>query len=211
MAKNSAILSGAQIAELEAKMAKLQRSTRATVPAMVPVHDILRQKFRWYYNWHLNMWSKAVHSFVLLLYIGLATAFLYSSVFSQATLVMASSKKVWSSESDWNTWTTEKVSTGLRKGSLTLSPTTIIVPVTPTVITPTTPETPETPTTPSTTETPSVDATLPTVPDTTTVTTPPVTPEAPAAPAETPADTTPQVQGVTTNRLAQLTEIPSST
>ena len=58
-----------RVNELDAQIAGIQKGTRALVPAVIPLHDILRQKFRWYYNW--SNWPKAkmVNTLVLMIYI----------------------------------------------------------------------------------------------------------------------------------------------
>src|SRR3990172_3392336 len=56
-------------ASLDKEIAKIQKSTQATVPVMVPLHDVLRQKYRWYYHWHLNPFSSIVHSGILAIYV----------------------------------------------------------------------------------------------------------------------------------------------
>ncbi|MFA6492866.1 MAG: fibronectin type III domain-containing protein [Patescibacteria group bacterium] len=71
---------------LDAEISKITKSTRATVPAMTPLHDILRQKYPWYYRWHLNPLSKVVHTLVLGLWIVLVTGtVVYSNVYQAPT------------------------------------------------------------------------------------------------------------------------------
>ena len=52
---------------LDAEIAKIQKSTRTSVPAMLPLHDVLRQKYPWYYKWHLNPYASMVHWGILLI------------------------------------------------------------------------------------------------------------------------------------------------
>ena len=63
--------------EIDERIIELQKSTRTLVPAMIPVHNWLRMKIRWYYKWHLKPYSKGVHWVVL----GVATSAIMLGVF----------------------------------------------------------------------------------------------------------------------------------
>ncbi len=76
---------------LDTEIVKLQKSTRTTVPAMLPLHDILRQKFRWYYKWSLWPFSKVVHALILLLFVGYIGLIFYHFSFSGPGKTMAAS------------------------------------------------------------------------------------------------------------------------
>jgi hypothetical protein len=45
----------------------IQRSTRTTIPQFARLHEKLRQKSRFYYNWHLQAYASFVHSVVLII------------------------------------------------------------------------------------------------------------------------------------------------
>lgn len=57
---------GDEIRSLDEQIVRLQKSTRTTIPAMLPLHDVLRHKFRWYYSWSLFKYSKLVHVLFLI-------------------------------------------------------------------------------------------------------------------------------------------------
>ena len=99
-----------RINELDIELARLQKSTRATIPVMVGIHDILRQKFRWYYNWHLNSWASLAHwltlagctitAFILVLALVLKVP---------AKPVLGATSQVWSNTVDWGAWKLENL------------------------------------------------------------------------------------------------------
>ncbi len=70
-----------QIRNTEYWLVRIQRSTKTAVPFFAGAHDFLRQRFRWYYLWHLASYSTLVH----LGYLAVAT-----SLFLAGWLVSAS-------------------------------------------------------------------------------------------------------------------------
>ncbi|KKT80637.1 MAG: hypothetical protein UW78_C0030G0003, partial [Candidatus Azambacteria bacterium GW2011_GWA1_44_9] len=54
-----------RVKSLDAEIARITKSTRTTVPALLSIHDLLRQKYPWYYKWHLNPWSSKIHTAIL--------------------------------------------------------------------------------------------------------------------------------------------------
>lgn len=50
-----------QIRNTEYWLVRIQRSTKTAVPFFAGAHDFLRQRFRWYYLWHLASYSTLVH------------------------------------------------------------------------------------------------------------------------------------------------------
>lgn len=57
-----------KMAELEERLAQIQKSTRTTWPALIPLHDKMRMKFRWYYNWHCQPKASIIHWGILSFY-----------------------------------------------------------------------------------------------------------------------------------------------
>lgn len=55
--------------ELDARLCRLQKSTRTSIKWFIPFHNFLRMKYRWYYNWHLNPSANYLHLQVLLIYL----------------------------------------------------------------------------------------------------------------------------------------------
>lgn len=70
-----------QIRNTEYWLVRIQRSTKTAIPFFASAHDYLRQRFRWYYLWHLASYSTLVH----LGYLAVAT-----SLFLAGWLVSAS-------------------------------------------------------------------------------------------------------------------------
>ena len=62
------------LALLDFKIRSIADSTRTSVPAMSKLHNWIRTKLSWYYDWHVNPWSKVVHQFILLILIILIVA-----------------------------------------------------------------------------------------------------------------------------------------
>ena len=59
---------------LSRKIEAIQRSTRTTIPWMVPAHDKLRMKYGWYYRWSMLKYSSLIHFIALIVFTaGLAT------------------------------------------------------------------------------------------------------------------------------------------
>lgn len=50
-----------QIRTIDDELIRIQRSTRTFWPALIPVHDWFRMHWRWYYQWHLLRFARAVH------------------------------------------------------------------------------------------------------------------------------------------------------
>ncbi|PIU43031.1 MAG: hypothetical protein COS97_03245, partial [Candidatus Nealsonbacteria bacterium CG07_land_8_20_14_0_80_40_10] len=53
---------------LDKKLYLIQKSTKTLIPAFCLLHHKLRQKFKWYYNWHLRPACSKIHLGVLALY-----------------------------------------------------------------------------------------------------------------------------------------------
>ncbi len=77
------------IQSLDRELVRLQKSTRTTVPALLPLHDILRQKYRWYYNWHLWGASKYFHALFLIVFLFSIGTLFYQFLFAQPAKVLA--------------------------------------------------------------------------------------------------------------------------
>ena len=66
------VLLGEKQKGLERVIVAIQRSTRVTFPVFALLHNSLRERYRWYYNWHLRGFANSVHLlFVAVLLIGL--------------------------------------------------------------------------------------------------------------------------------------------
>ena len=77
------------VRDLDARIAEIQKGTRATVPAMIPLHDILRQKFGWYYKWSTWPAAKFINILILIVYLGGASFFAYNFLHGARTALAA--------------------------------------------------------------------------------------------------------------------------
>jgi len=57
------------IDELEKELERIQKSTKTLFKFTSPLHDILRMKYQWYYNWHTFKFAKAIHLSILILFL----------------------------------------------------------------------------------------------------------------------------------------------
>ena len=88
-------MGGAQdIQSLDKELVKLQKSTRTTVPALLPLHDILRQRYRWYYNWHLWRPAKYLHGLILAVFLLAIGGIFYQFLFAQPKITLAAATTV---------------------------------------------------------------------------------------------------------------------
>jgi hypothetical protein len=55
--------------DIDRKIIIIQKSTRVSLQIFAKIHNNLRQKFSWYYKWHLWQFSSHAHSLVLVLFI----------------------------------------------------------------------------------------------------------------------------------------------
>ena len=58
-----------EIELIDQRITLIQKSTKTTVPQLRPLHDTLRQRYKWYYNWHLQPYAKTLHVLILLFYV----------------------------------------------------------------------------------------------------------------------------------------------
>lgn len=68
-----------RIESIETEMDKIQKSTSVTFPVFSKAHNILRQKYEWYYNWHLWPYFQFAHAMIL--FVCLAGIFGFQSMF----------------------------------------------------------------------------------------------------------------------------------
>jgi len=69
----------ANVSDIDQKISQIQQSTRTSFGVLLPLHERMRMRFRWYYNWHLKRSSKWVHLGFLALYILALGAFGFTS------------------------------------------------------------------------------------------------------------------------------------
>lgn len=53
-----------RIDELDDQIWQIQQSTRSVFGFLIPFHDAMRSRFRWYYNWHLKPVSKVLNPII---------------------------------------------------------------------------------------------------------------------------------------------------
>jgi len=80
-----------ELRSLDAQIVRLQKSTRTTIPALLPLHDVMRHRFRWYYNWSCFKWSKYVHVLILIGFLFFIGGYFYKIGFTHPTPAMAAS------------------------------------------------------------------------------------------------------------------------
>lgn len=78
-----------ELESLDKEIIRLQKSTRTTVPALLPLHDVLRQRFHWYYQWSSFKYSKWVHTFFLIVFLIFIGTLFYRINFAQPGKVFA--------------------------------------------------------------------------------------------------------------------------
>lgn len=69
--------------EFDKQIINIQKSTKTSFGIILPLHNSLRMRSKWYYNWHLNPWASKLHKGILSLYIVFITAFVFMTVFSK--------------------------------------------------------------------------------------------------------------------------------
>lgn len=80
-----------ELGSLDKEIIRLQKSTRTTVPALLPLHDVLRHRFRWYYNWSTFGLSRVFHVVFLLAFLFAIGGLFYRVLFYQPGAAMAAS------------------------------------------------------------------------------------------------------------------------
>lgn len=59
----------AQIRQLDAKIEAIHASTHTLIAPLSPLHNYFRNKWKWYYNWHLTKKASSIHQIILYLYV----------------------------------------------------------------------------------------------------------------------------------------------
>ena len=97
--------------KLDMKIIAVEESTKTLIPAMVPVHNYLRMRFKWYYNWHTKPYARKVHWGILsfttaILFLGAFTSIYvptpsqkYASAANTCTTIASGS---WETGANWN-------------------------------------------------------------------------------------------------------------
>ncbi|MBI3495666.1 hypothetical protein HY065_03535, partial [Candidatus Berkelbacteria bacterium] len=75
---------------LDREITAIHRSTRTLIPAFSGVHNALRQKFHWYYAWHLSPFAKIIHITALCFTVLLTIAVLTLNFFVAPPFTLAS-------------------------------------------------------------------------------------------------------------------------
>ena len=65
-----------KVTQLDKQIMDLQKSTRTSIPLFIPIHNWLRMRIKWYYNWHSKSYSNRVHWWVLALVVALVSGYL---------------------------------------------------------------------------------------------------------------------------------------
>lgn len=102
-----------RIEDLDRRISSIQKSTRATIPMIIPLHDVLRQKFRWYYRAHLNPVMSKFYGVIFILYIfamvGLGANLMFGgkptrvlAVTTACTWNNGGGTNIWNSAANWS-------------------------------------------------------------------------------------------------------------
>ena len=67
--------------ELDKDITSIQKSTKTTFPAFTRIHDKMRMKFGWYYNWHVHSFVNIVHIIILAVYVFIFLLVVYNIFF----------------------------------------------------------------------------------------------------------------------------------
>ncbi|MFA5927045.1 MAG: YCF48-related protein [Patescibacteria group bacterium] len=88
--------------EIDNQIVLVQKSTKTVLPFMAKPHNKLRQKFHWYYKWHLNPYHKIVHWSALSLHVAVIFSLVASSVFlGRLPASAATTTKTWTTYNDF--------------------------------------------------------------------------------------------------------------
>lgn len=79
----------------ERELERIQKSTKTFFRALLPIHEMLRLKYGWYYKWHTFSFAKAVHVAVLALFVLSTTIFSYLSLANFTTISTYASGYTW--------------------------------------------------------------------------------------------------------------------
>ena len=78
-----------KVESIDKKILAIQRSTKTLMPQFSPMHNYLRMRWKWYYNWHSMSWSGPIHWSVLTFYIVAMIIFIPSTFMTQPKLALA--------------------------------------------------------------------------------------------------------------------------
>ncbi len=95
---------GQPMNDLEKKMINLQRSTGTALPFFGRIHNWLRMKNKWYYNWHLKPNSAKIHKAIAIVYtLGMLLTFVNFTLYYSVQKVQAASY-TWDGGGTTNDW-----------------------------------------------------------------------------------------------------------
>jgi len=100
-----------KLREIDEKLIAIQNSTRTTIPQFGAIHNYLRMRVKWYYNWHLNPHASKIHWGALSLYTFVLFGALvygmfgapYKPTLAESGITCTSVQSgSWSDEATWN-------------------------------------------------------------------------------------------------------------
>ncbi len=101
---NSKYPFGQPMDALEKKIINLQRSTSTSLPIFTRLHNALRMKHKWYYNWHLKPNSTKIHKAIAIVYtLGMLLTFVNFTLYYSVQKVTAASY-TWDGGGTTNNW-----------------------------------------------------------------------------------------------------------
>lgn len=96
-----------KIHKVDKDIVRIQQSTRTSIPIFIPLHAVLRMKWRWYYLWHLNQFADTLHYVVLVFCIVFSGLYVSMNLTEKPKMVFAADTVdyTWDGGGDGSTWT----------------------------------------------------------------------------------------------------------
>jgi hypothetical protein len=109
--------------DADTKALAIHRSTKTTFKVLKPLHSYLRNRSRWYYNWHLNPHANRIHISAAALTSIIAGVLVFTLLFNSFTepLRAQNFNKVWTTTADFNTGTNSNIDTSSDQAQLASS------------------------------------------------------------------------------------------
>lgn len=107
------------------KIVRIQKSTRTTFRLMIPAHNWMRSRFKWYYNWHINPFANHVHWASLAVSVITLAGFMTYTFFPFSHARAANYSNTWTSTSDFDAGTKSNVDSASNQVKLAQTTTSI--------------------------------------------------------------------------------------
>jgi len=113
--------------DIETRIIAIQRSTRVTFKVFDRLHNGLREKYQWYYKWHLNPVSSLVHWVALSSYtavvVMVVSSYLFTNTFvNSVPQTYAATTKTWDTVGELEEFTLSSIALDAATAKLTSTP-----------------------------------------------------------------------------------------